>query len=443
MTKLPRPKLVPLRSRPRVTPPQPASLWTVTPNYDFGPHFKHEQLIFSFFECIQREDEVESCFRGYVSFVKTLTLEPLLSQITDKSVHCNFKTAFILERFSLYLVNQLSKTGLYLRDVVFLKKLAAAVFANAFIFVKELVLACDPRLFGPEIERLQKRKITLSEENVTEINAKLWRMLESETEGVDAAVPTCLTKLRNFEAEFTVDEACQYIDSVFGSLGGFHRKTTETRNELLTDVEVPRQDGSFSVPEKSLASVQEKAYTLVLDLDETLVHCQDNENGSVVNFRPYLDEFLEAMVGLYHIVIFTAAAQDYADVVLDNIDPENRVFSRRLYRQHTKSVNSEYNLKDLALVTEDLSKTIIIDNVPENFTQQKSNGIFIHSWFDDPHDTALRDLIPLLTHIVQTKTPDVRVYLQNLRAQMIDSIQKGAINPCILNLAENISGSDS
>ncbi len=44
----------------------------------------------------------------------------------------------------------------------------------------------------------------------------------------------------------------------------------------------------------------------------------------------------------------------------------------------------------------DISKVIIVDNVAENFQLQPDNGIFIKSWFDDPTDTALQELAPLL-----------------------------------------------
>jgi len=175
-----------------------------------------------------------------------------------------------------------------------------------------------------------------------------------------------------------------------------------------------------------------KEYTLVLDLDETLVHCKYNESGSVVHFRPYLDDFLAAMVPLYNIVIFTAAAQDYADLVLDNIDPQRAIFSKRLYRQHTKNVNEEYNIKDLLIVTDNLEKTLIIDNIPENFMRQKNNGIFIKSWFDDQEDRELKRLIPLLKQIVDQKVPDVREFLQGLRNKLIEEIQRGSINPTMI-----------
>jgi CTD small phosphatase-like protein 2 len=133
---------------------------------------------------------------------------------------------------------------------------------------------------------------------------------------------------------------------------------------------------------------------LVLDLDETLVHYF--ELGSEGHFlvRPGCELFLKEMSELYEVVIFTAAMQDYADWVLDSID-KNKYISHRMYRQHA-SPNGQVFIKDLSRIGRDLSKSIIVDNVAENFQLQPDNGIFIKSWFDDMTDTALTELAPLL-----------------------------------------------
>mmetsp|Transcript_28983 Transcript_28983/g.63807 ORF Transcript_28983/g.63807 Transcript_28983/m.63807 type:complete len:457 (+) Transcript_28983:202-1572(+) len=141
-------------------------------------------------------------------------------------------------------------------------------------------------------------------------------------------------------------------------------------------------------------------YTLVLDLDETLVHFQDMEGGGHFGIRPGCDEFLERMHSLgYEIVIFTAATQDYADWVIDSIDPENRIHAR-LYRQHALPWGPIY-VKDLSRLGRSLETTLIIDNVQENFMLQPNNGIFIAPWYDDPHDSALYSLTALLDEIVR------------------------------------------
>jgi CTD small phosphatase-like protein 2 len=50
-----------------------------------------------------------------------------------------------------------------------------------------------------------------------------------------------------------------------------------------------------------------EAYTLVLDLDETLVHYYENNGESKFRIRPGCDKFLKEMSELYEVVIFTAA----------------------------------------------------------------------------------------------------------------------------------------
>jgi CTD small phosphatase-like protein 2 len=77
--------------------------------------------------------------------------------------------------------------------------------------------------------------------------------------------------------------------------------------------------------------------TLVLDLDETLVHCTveacqgaDFEFPVVfhgvsyqvhVRQRPYLKEFLQKIKNKYEVVIFTASQKVYADTLLNQLDP--------------------------------------------------------------------------------------------------------------------------
>ena len=170
-----------------------------------------------------------------------------------------------------------------------------------------------------------------------------------------------------------------------------------------------------------------KDYTLVLDLDETLVHYFETNGKGKYNIRPSCHKFLREMAEYYEVVIFTAAMQDYADWVLNEID-KKKYISHRLYRQHATPYGLVF-VKDLSKLGRDLSKVIIVDNVAENFQLQPDNGIFIKSWFEDPKDTALTELAPLLKEIVVKKCDDVRAALRKFRDQMIEQISKGITNP--------------
>ncbi|KAL4471612.1 hypothetical protein ABPG74_008505 [Tetrahymena malaccensis] len=170
-------------------------------------------------------------------------------------------------------------------------------------------------------------------------------------------------------------------------------------------------------------------HTLVLDLDETLVHFQEiPDEGGQFLIRPHAEIFLQKLSEYYEIVIFTAAIKDYADFILDVIDT-TKAISHRLYRQHTDR-NGRCYVKDISKLGRDLSKTLIIDNLPENFCRQPMNGILIQSWYGDSDDRALYDLIPLLIDVTQSKKyRDVRIALQKLREQTMKNLLNGISDP--------------
>ena len=152
-------------------------------------------------------------------------------------------------------------------------------------------------------------------------------------------------------------------------------------------------------------------YTLVLDLDETLVHYFEIGDQGKFLVRPGVIPFLKEMSKVFEIVIFTAAIQEYADWAINQIDPEGDI-SHKLYRQHTLPCGPVH-IKDLSRIGRDLRKIIIVDNIPENFQLQQDNGIFITSWFDDVTDTALCELSVILKDIAALKAEDVRDALRN------------------------------
>jgi len=167
-------------------------------------------------------------------------------------------------------------------------------------------------------------------------------------------------------------------------------------NNCESEPELPIVNPPF-LPEVPGAS----GLTLVLDLDETLVHYYEDDKEGHILIRPGTDNFLKTLSEFYEIVVFTAALQDYADWVLDQIDP-NKYIKYRLYRQHACTYGTTI-VKDLSKLGRGLSRMIIVDNVAENFQSQPENGILIKSWVDDPEDTALPELCQLLKGIFDIK----------------------------------------
>jgi len=87
-----------------------------------------------------------------------------------------------------------------------------------------------------------------------------------------------------------------------------------------------------------------------------------------LSIRPGADSFLKLMEKHFEIVIFTAGTQEYADWALNFLE-NVQCISHRLYRQHALPFNGFY-VKDLSRIGRDLSKTMIVDNIAENFQLQ-------------------------------------------------------------------------
>ena len=150
----------------------------------------------------------------------------------------------------------------------------------------------------------------------------------------------------------------------------------------------------------------QKKFTLVLDLDETLISFKiidniKNINKGILRLRPGIYEFLLNIKINYELIIFTSATKEYADPLIDAIEKKMKFFDFRLYRQHTIICEDEF-VKDIGRLGRPMNKLIIVDNLPQNFKLQKENGIMIKPfWGEDIYDTVLYELGIILKKIAR------------------------------------------
>ncbi|KAK6049175.1 Dullard-like phosphatase domain protein [Cooperia oncophora] len=183
---------------------------------------------------------------------------------------------------------------------------------------------------------------------------------------------------------------------------------------------------------------------LVLDLDETLIHSHHDgvirpmvKPGTPSDFtikvvidrhpvrfsvhaRPHVDYFLSVVSQWFDLVVFTASMEVYGTHVADKLDNGRGILNRRYFRQHCTMDYGGYT-KDLSAIHQDLSSIFILDNSPRSLQKVSSmitwyqevaiaeNAIPIPSWFSDPSDTCLLNLLPFLDAL--RFTSDVRSIL--------------------------------
>ncbi len=159
----------------------------------------------------------------------------------------------------------------------------------------------------------------------------------------------------------------------------------------------------------------QKSRILVLDLDETLVHAEDDfdlcpspTNTSKFTLRPGLDTFLRTMAQHYELVVFTASTPRHADALLAAIEQHGRYFSGVLYRDSCTCLNGYY-VKDLRVLGEcrELKDIVQVDDSLVAMAFNLDNGIVVKPYLGESEDRELEVLGSYLLNLASE--PDVRV----------------------------------
>ena len=218
--------------------------------------------------------------------------------------------------------------------------------------------------------------------------------------------------------------------------------------KMIKDYEINRVSPPFIV------SKTKKRYTLILDLDETLIHLRQKKqvinikndvnininntsdynynsdkekNKYLLQFRVGLFSFLTLLKPFYEIIAFTSATREYADVIINEIEKKRNFFDHKFYREHC-TIYKDTFVKDITKIGRDIEKIIIVDNNENNFVLSKENGIKICPYYGDDengnnkgefsfgkkkNDNALLELKKILINIYKDNYDDVREALKD------------------------------
>eukprot|EP00756_Hemistasia_phaeocysticola_P023749 Hpha_TRINITY_DN15912_c4_g5::TRINITY_DN15912_c4_g5_i1::g.70917::m.70917/K17616/CTDSPL2; CTD small phosphatase-like protein 2 len=147
-------------------------------------------------------------------------------------------------------------------------------------------------------------------------------------------------------------------------------------------------------------SGEKPPYTVVLDLDETLIYTRGT--GMHLSARPGVPEFLRRLRDLkLDVVVWTASTKDYSAAILANIDPELQYVSECVYR-HPKWFSTNgmrgHPRKDLALLGRDMDYTLIVDNSIDCIIgYSETNAVLV----EDFRGVDVDDTLPSLTEFFE------------------------------------------
>ena len=174
--------------------------------------------------------------------------------------------------------------------------------------------------------------------------------------------------------------------------------TLTTASKLLS-----KKNNNINIPK---SSYNNKIYTLLISLDETLIHFKidtknkNNNNKGVIQLRPWLTEFLSQIKPYYEIIAFSNGDKKYTDLIINSIDKNKIFFDNKLYRDHCIIMNNDF-VKDINILGKDISKVIIVDNLIQNYRVNIDNGINIKSFYGEINDKILIELGIILIKIAK------------------------------------------
>ncbi|CAK78867.1 unnamed protein product (macronuclear) [Paramecium tetraurelia] len=384
-----------------------------------------EEIVFTIMAVISRKKKVINQCKNYLNRISHFILEEkdkITQQILSKQIH--------LERIGILVILYKALSDTFEEDQQNLKNLLFYIH-NSMILHLQLInqsntLSQSQRaLIQARLNKVRPQKnyqfldINLIRKNCNVVYSLLVLFVENSTDDKLSSLEKTLANLDRI----TLHQGTEFIKQEYQKILSHIEQLRLTMDSQDFQFDYEEVIDCYQIPYLSKTN----RYTLVIDLDETLVHYQELVDEGQFLVRPFAQQFLKDMSKFYEIVIFTAAQQDYADFILDLID-EDKSITHRLYRQHTTLVKNTY-VKDIQKIGRDIKKTIIIDNLAENFQLQPDNGIQIQSWYGDLDDQALLLLSPLLIQIVQKKIPDVREALRKFRDQMQRNIEAGISDP--------------
>ena len=160
--------------------------------------------------------------------------------------------------------------------------------------------------------------------------------------------------------------------------------------------------------------INEFKYTVLFQLDETLVHyCEENDNY-FVKVRFGSENLIEYMHNFCEIIIVSTSGIEYSDIIVNNLNKNRGLISHRIYSE-------EYENIDLSEINRDKNKMFVICSDDDFLNAPKENIIKLKEFNGDEKDKEFVKLLNEFKNIENLEIKDVRNIIPNIKSNITKS----------------------
>lgn len=155
-------------------------------------------------------------------------------------------------------------------------------------------------------------------------------------------------------------------------------------------------------------------YTVLFQLDETLVHyCEENDNY-FVKVRFGAENLIEIIHNFCEVIIVSTSGIEYSDIIANNLSKNRGLISHRIYTE-------EYENVDLSEINRDKNKIFIICSDDDFLNAPKENIIKLKEFNGDVKDKEFIKLLNEFKNIENMEIEDVRNIIPNIKNNITKS----------------------
>ena len=414
-------------------------------SFNFESIITLEELLTYFFL-----EKIKLQKNNYISFFKIFKHYIINKSLEDIFINQNyykntFEALFKLQFISIILDEIYSSSKKEESNIKMIKTCLKINHRNflmlSFILIDILQLNNMTNLYQNKINKIIYEKLNdfklYQNNNLMRIDELITKIKENNKD-IENKIKLIINKknhmLYNAYNKLNISNIEEFINLCLKILGLNENEINELNKELDNE---DNTDIIKSVNVPFLSPIEKKdnyILTIVLDLDKTLIYCEDEEDENYeeeedeekeeevkneIILRPGLYEFLDSLMKLKcELIIFTSSKKQKADEYINKIEKNKKYFNKILYRDYCTLIGAAY-VKDISKLGRDLSKTIIIDNDLGCFYLQQENGILIKSFNGEKDDKNLFNLLNILQKIIKSPFNDIRYELDKYKNEFI------------------------